>query len=185
KVPLTPRGDYVKQFGHQSNAGWRGTKADIHEGGHRVPFIVRWPTKVKGGVVSDALIELTDVFATVAEITGQAPAGSSGMDSFSFLPILEGRESAVRPFSVHHSLRGMFALRKGAWKWVEGRGSGGFTRPQTIPAKEGEPSGQLYDLATDSREQTNRYVDFPDRVSEMGTLLEKVRQTSAREAAAR
>lgn len=183
KIPQTPRGDYVRRFGHQSNAAWRGTKADIHEGGHRVPFIVRWPARVKGGIVSDALVELTDVFATVAQITGQTPVGSSGMDSFSFLPTLEGKATGTRPFAVHHSLRGMFALRQGTWKLVEGRGSGGFTRPQQLKPKPGEPPGQLYDLATDAREQTNRWPELPDRVGEMRALLEKIKQTSARQAA--
>ena len=183
KIPLTPRGEYVKGFGHQSNADWRGTKADIYEGGHRVPFIVRWPARVKAGQVCDALVELTDVFATVAEITGQKARGDSGMDSFSFLPVLTGEATASRPFSVHHSLRGMFALRQGAWKYVEGRASGGFTRPNVLPVKSGEPEGQLYDLGEDAREQKNRWSDESPRVAEMQQLLNRIRESSARAAA--
>lgn len=184
QAPLTPRGEYVKGFGHQSNAGWRGTKADIFEGGHRVPFLVRWPARIKAGRVSDALVELTDVYATVAEITGQTAKGDSGMDSFSFLPVLEGKEKGARPFAVHHSSRGLFALRQGGWKFVEGRGSGGFTRPNTLPVKDGDPTGQLYDLGDDLREQKNRWLSEPVRTAAMGSLLERIRQTSARAAAA-
>ncbi len=183
KIPLTPRGEYVKQFGHQSNADWRGTKADIYEGGHRVPFLVRWPARVKGGRVSDALVELTDLYATVAEIVGEESRGTSGMDSFSFLPVLTGEAESARPFSVHHSLRGMFALRKGDWKYIEGRASGGFTRPNILKPKSGEPEGQLYDLGMDAQETTNRWAEEADRVERMSALLKRVRATSAREAA--
>lgn len=187
KIPMTGRGQYVKDFGHQSNAHWRGTKADIYEGGHRVPFIVRWPEAVQGGQVSDALVELTDVFATVAEIT-KAPEkeGTSGMDSFSFLPVLKGESKSTRPFSVHHSLGGTFALRKEDWKMVEGRGSGGFTRPRRVEEMKGEISdseGQLYDLKNDFQERENQWDYESERVAEMQQLLNFVRDGSAKEPA--
>ncbi len=182
KIPLTPRGEYVKQFGHQSNADWRGTKADIHEGGHRVPFLVRWPARVEAGQVSDALVELTDLYATVAEIVGEESRGTSGMDSFSFLSVLTGEAETARPFSVHHSLRGMFALRNGDWKYIEGRASGGFTRPNVLQPSPGEPEGQLYDLGADPQEKNNRWSEQPDRVATMGEMLHRVRESSARDA---
>lgn len=182
--PSTPRGEYVRQFGHQSNADWRGTKADIWEGGHRVPFLVRWPARVEAGRVSNALVELTDVFATVAEITGVSPeSDTSGMDSLSFLSVLLGDTKKGRPFAVHHSLRGMFALRQGGWKYIEGRCSGGFTRPRKVPVDPGDPEGQLYHLAEDPRETTNRWSVEGERVAAMGTLLDRVRKTSGREVA--
>ncbi|MEC5125847.1 arylsulfatase [Verrucomicrobiales bacterium BCK34] len=187
KIPMTPRGQYVKDFGHQSNAKWRGTKADIYEGGHRVPFLVRWPEVVKPGKVSEALVELTDLFATVAAITGEPEmVGTSGMDSFSFLPVLKGEAESARPFSVHHSLSGMFALREGDWKMVEGRGSGGFTRPRKageLPGKPTEPEGQLYDLKNDFQERTNQWSHESNRLVRMQERLESVKKTSARIAA--
>tara|TARA_R110002049_G_scaffold50370_3_gene143026 strand:+ start:45645 stop:47207 length:1563 start_codon:yes stop_codon:yes gene_type:complete len=184
KIAMTPRGEYVKQFSHQSNASLRGTKADIHEGGHRVPFIVRWPSRVTANQTSDALVELTDMFATVAEITGQPiPSGTSGMDSFSFLSVLTGEKKSARPFSVHHSLAGMFALRQGHWKMIEGRGSGGFTRPKFFDIKQGDPTGQLYDLADDPQEKRNQWLEQSGRVEAMTSLLDRVRETSGREAA--
>lgn len=182
-APITPRGQYVKDFGHQSNADWRGTKADIFEGGHRVPFLVQWPARVKGGQVSEALVELTDVFATVAEIVGSGAAGTSGMDSFSFLPVLTGEAKAARPFSVHHSLAGMFALRQGDWKMMEGRGSGGFTKPRKMTGAKGSPPGQLYHLGRDSRETTNVWSENPETIEAMSELLNAVREGSARNAA--
>ncbi len=178
--PKTPRGLYTAGFGHHSNADWRGTKADIFEGGHRVPFLVRWPAKVKGGRVTDALVELTDVFATVAEITGaEAGKSTSGMDSVSFLPLLTGGSDGARTFAVHHSLHGTFALRQGDWKLVEGRGSGGFTAPRDGSQFTDDLPGQLYDLSTDPREQTNRWAAEPDRVAAMKALLEEIRAKRA------
>lgn len=182
--PKTPRGQYTAGFDHHSNADWRGTKADIFEGGHRVPFLVRWPGKVKAAQVSDALVELTDIFATVADITGSEPTpGTSGMDSLSFLNTLTNPQADGRPFSVHHSLHGTFALRQGDWKFVEGRGSGGFTRPNNGTGFDDGIPGQLYDLATDASETTNRWTGEPDRIAAMSTLLERIRRTSVREVA--
>ncbi|MDF1657327.1 MAG: arylsulfatase [Verrucomicrobiales bacterium] len=182
KAPTTPRGDYVRAFNHQSNADWRGTKADIYEGGHRVPFLIRWPARVEAGQVSDALVELTDLFATVEEITGLDGEKTSGMDSFSILPILTGESETVRAFSVHHSLSGMFALRQGSWKMIEGRGSGGFTRPRAARDFEDDTPGQLYDLESDFQETSNRWSEEADRILRMTNLLDQIRETSAREA---
>ena len=180
--PTSPRGDYVRQFGHQSNAGWRGTKADIFEGGHRVPFIVRWPAKVKAGQVSGALVELTDIFATINGITDAGEDhGTSGMDSISFLPVLTGESVHARAFSVHHSHSGMFALRKGDWKMVEGRGSGGFTRPRDGKSFDDDLAGQLYNLATDPKEQHNQWTADPALVANMKSMLDDIRNRSARE----
>ena len=181
-APKTKRGEQNRQYGHRSNAGWRGTKADIFEGGHRVPFLVRWPAKGGGGKVVGATIELTDIFATLSEIVGEpSQGGSSGMDSFSLLPLIEGSREEVRPFAVHHSLRGLFALRRGDWKYIEGRGSGGFTQPRTID--ESEPPGQLYHLAKDPQETVNRYQEFEIRAQEMRLTLKRVRELGATEAA--
>lgn len=178
RAPITPRGRYVKEFGHQSNADWRGTKADIYEGGHRVPFLVRWPAVVEAGQVSDSLVELTDVLATVVEITGEPAQGTSGMDSISFLPILKGEKKSTRPFSVHHSLNGTFALRQGPWKLIEGRGSGGFTRPRNQDQFEDDTPGQLYRLDTDPKEQKNLWEVKGPRVETMQSLLESIRSES-------
>jgi len=177
-APKTPRGDYTAGFGHHSNAHWRGTKADIFEGGHRVPFLVRWPAKVKSGQVTAELVELTDIFATVAEITGEETLhGTSGMDSLSFLGVLTHPQPPVRSFAVHHSLHGTFALRQGNWKLIEGRGSGGFTKPRDGSGFNDSVSGQLYDLANDPGETKNRWDGEPSRVREMKRLLERVRAT--------
>ncbi len=172
-APVTRRGEETARFDHYSNAHWRGTKADIFEGGHRVPFLVRWPQAIAKKQASDATVELTDLYATISELVGEPAQGDSGMDSVSLLPIFKGEESSVRNFSVHHSLRGMFALRRDQWKLIEGRGSGGFTRPREL--EEIDPPGQLYHLGQDPQERNNLYVSHPDKAAELSHLLAEVK----------
>lgn len=178
KYKPTDRAEYTAQFGHHSNAHLRGTKADIWEGGHRVPFLVHWPAAVEAGIVSDEPIELTDVFATVAAIFESELADETAPDSFSFSPVLKGEklEKPVRPYLVHHSLRGVFSVRKDGWKVVEKRGSGGFSTPKwpNQPPKDG-PEGQLYHLAEDVQETENLWEEEPAKVEEMMALLESVK----------
>ena len=120
------------------------------------------------------------MYATIAEIVGEEEKGTSGMDSFSMLPILTGEISArTRPFAVHHSVHGMFAVRKDDWKMIEGRGSGGFTKPNRF--KETEPAGQLYNLENDPQETTSHYAEKTDLVSGMQDLLDTIRDSSATE----
>ncbi len=175
-VPITPRGKYVKDFGHQSNAHWRGTKADIWEGGHRVPFVVRWPQAVAPGATSSALVVLTDLYATLAALVGDNLRGTSGQDSFSLLSVLSGNGESERSNAVHHSISGLFAIRRADWKLVEGRGSGGFTAPRTLDVESGQPEGQLYDLAVDPRETTNLFSKREDIVNELSSLLDHIRR---------
>lgn len=173
------RGQYVQQFSHQGNAHLRGTKADIWEGGHRVPFVVRWPGKTPPGTTNHQLIELTDLMATCAAIVESKLPEGAGPDSRSVLPALLGNtDQPVRDFAVHHSLWGMFAIRKGPWKLISQRGSGGFTRPREIdPATEGGPAGQLYNLESDPSETRNVWDSNPEVVSELTALLHSIRAT--------
>ncbi|MCF6285795.1 MAG: arylsulfatase [Candidatus Hydrogenedentes bacterium] len=166
---INRRGQYVKDRGHQGNAHLRGTKADIWEGGHRVPFIARWPGHVPAGTTSDALIELTDLIATCAAIVGANMPPKAGEDSRNILPTLLGKktEKPVREFAIHHSLWGHFAIRQGPWKMIPRRGSGGFTRPREIEASEGEATGQLYNLEQDPSETTNLWMQQPDIVQQL------------------
>lgn len=171
----TDRGRYVKDFGHQSNAHLRGTKADIWEGGHRVPFIVRWPGVSKPGSVSSSLIGLNDLMATCAEITGERLPDDAGEDSISFLAAVRDPSARTREDVILHSLHGTFAIRQGDWKLVPARGSGGFSSPRQVKPKAGEPAGQLYNLRADPRETKNLYLDHPEIVSRLENLLAKQR----------
>jgi arylsulfatase A len=171
------RAAHIREYGHQGNAHLRGTKADIWEGGHRVPFVVRWPGKTPAGTVSRELVELTDLLATCAAIVGADLPPEAGPDSRNILPALLNvkPEQPVRDFSVHHSLWGVFAIRQGPWKLIPHRGSGGFTQPRDLdPAKEGGPPGQLYHLESDPSETRNVYSQHPDVVERLTELLTSV-----------
>lgn len=170
----TARANYARERGHQGNAHLRGTKADIWEGGHRVPFLVRWPGNVKAGTTSAALVELNDVLATLADITNRRLPDAAAEDSFSFLPALKG-QAASRSFAVHHSLQGLFALREGRWKFVPARGSGGFSTPRTVMPATGEAAGQLYDLRADPSETRNLWREHPEIVARMQARLDQIR----------
>ena len=174
----TPRATYNLERGHRSNAGLRGTKADIWEGGHRVPLIVRWPAKVKPAV-SHALVELNDIFATVAEINGRKLSDDMAEDSFSFLPALTGQSTGGSPrtFAVHHAISGLFALRDGPWKYIGARGSGGFSFPKTVQAKPGEPTSQLYRLDTDLAETRNLAGEEPAVAQRLAARLEQIKNS--------
>lgn len=172
------RAAHIREFEHQGNAHLRGTKADIWEGGHRVPFIVRWPSKIPVAGISHQLVELTDLLATVADITGSSLPNDAGPDSFSFLPELLRSKSSkpAREYSVHHSMAGVFAIRQGPWKLVVNhRGSGGFSNPKKIdPKVEGGPPGQLYHLKSDPSETRNVYEDNPEIVERLSRLLKSI-----------
>lgn len=156
---------------HQANYIFRGEKSDIWEGGHHVPFILRWPAVVKKGSQTAQTICLTDLMATLASITGQQLDSHAGQDSFSFASVLRGNtdKKPVRPSIIHHSIEGMFAIRKGKWKFIDGKGSGGWSSK----GEANDPEGQLYDMDADPTESTNLFVQQPMVVKELKSLLEK------------
>ena len=158
--------------GHKPNANWRGHKADIFEGGHRTPFLVRWPSKIKAGSVSDQTICTTDLFATLKEIiaANKSLPNNAAEDSFSFLPALLGKkDSSIRPFTIHHSINGSFAIRRGNWKLSLCPGSGGWSAPRPNVAKKDKnlPLIQLYNLEKDPTEKTNLQAKHPELVLEL------------------
>jgi arylsulfatase A-like enzyme len=169
----------LQRFGHASVGGLRGMKGDAWEGGHRMPFIVRWPGRVKAGAVSAQTICFTDVLATLAEVCGSKMPDDAGPDSFSFLPVLQGTQpvdKAIRAPIVMQAgtVAAMMMIRSGDWKLINGLGSGGFSKPSSIKPAPGEPAVQLYNLSTDPAEQTNLAVEHPDKVKELLAVLQSM-----------
>lgn len=158
---------------HYPSAQYRGSKADLWEGGHRVPFIVRWPAGIEAGTQSDELICLTDFMATCAELTGAELPADAGEDSVSFLPALKGeRIESTRAGVVHHSITGHFAYRMGKWKLLLSKGSAGWTSPTEKQMGEESPKAQLYDLESDPGETTNLYESHPEVAARLLAQLE-------------
>jgi arylsulfatase A-like enzyme len=171
---------------HDGAKPWRGVKRDAWEGGHRVPFIVRWPTKVKAGSTSDETLCLTDIMATTAAITGAELPHNAAEDSFNMLPALEGTATApIRPYLLTQASGGQrtLSIRRTNWKYIAHRGSGGNNydkgelKPYALPETDPEAPGQLYDLATDPGETTNLYSKKPEIVKELQALLEQSKTT--------
>lgn len=157
--------------GHKPNGDLRGHKADIYEGGHRVPFIVRWPGKVTAGSSTARTITSADFFATAAEVIGGKIPASTAVDSFSFLPTLTGKQQAARPFTIHHSINGSFAIRRGKWKLALCPGSGGWSAPRPGKSPENAPPVQLFDLENDPAEKTNLSTRYPQKVTGLIKVL--------------
>jgi len=164
----------MEKHGHFPSAQFRGYKSDIWDGGHRVPFLVRWPGKVKPGSQSNALICLGDLMATCADILGVKLPDNAGEDSVSILPAMLDSSKAVRATLVSHSINGRFAIRQGNWKLELCPGSGGWGKP-TDPAakKQGLPAVQLYDLSHDIGETKNVQADHPEVLEQLTKLLEQ------------
>ncbi len=163
----------LKKHGHEPSGIFRGHKADIWEGGHRIPFICRWPAKIKAGSRSDQLICLTDLMATCAAIVGVTLPDNAGEDSVSIYPALLGIDKApLREAVVHHSIAGRFSIRQGQWKLEFCPGSGGWSSPRDKEAiAAGLPQIQLYDLSRDVAEKTNVQALHPDVVERLTGLL--------------
>jgi len=162
--------------GHNPSSVFRGTKADIFEGGHHIPFIVRWPARVKAGTQADQTVWLGDLMATCAEIVGTRLPDDAGEDSVSYLPVLEGRATGpVHEAVVHHSINGSFAIRQGDWKLAVCPDSGGWSapRPNNPQASKGLPEVQLFNLKNEIGEQTNVQDAHPEVVKKLRLLLEK------------
>jgi arylsulfatase A-like enzyme len=163
-----------EKFAHRANAHWKGEKADVWEGGHRVPFLARWPGRVTAGSVRNDLGCLTDLMATVAAVIGEPLPENAGEDSVNLLQSMIGSAGAKgRDTIVHHSMNGTFAIRQGDWKLALGLGSGGFTAPQKVEAQPGGPEGQLFHLKDDPREENNLYQKHPEVVERLRSLLQK------------
>eukprot|EP00614_Pseudopedinella_elastica_P011206 CAMPEP_0172605376 /NCGR_PEP_ID=MMETSP1068-20121228/25622_1 /TAXON_ID=35684 /ORGANISM="Pseudopedinella elastica, Strain CCMP716" /LENGTH=495 /DNA_ID=CAMNT_0013407763 /DNA_START=302 /DNA_END=1789 /DNA_ORIENTATION=+ len=161
--------DHLEERGHFASAQFRGYKSDIWDGGHRVPFFVRWPARVEAGARSDHVICHTDLLATCAEILGTKLPDHAGEDSVSLLPTLLGAESpAPREPVVHHSIHGKFAIRQGPWKLALCAGSGGWSEGG------GAEPPQLYDLDADPGETKNLATEKADFVSDLTAQLEKI-----------
>ena len=174
----SPRAGFpeLAKFGHHPSHVYRGYKADIYEGGHRVPFLVRWPRKVKAGTQSAQTICLTDLFRTCADIVGKPLPDDAGEDSVSLLPALldSELEKPLRHATIHHSVNGSFAIRSGKWKLILCPGSGGWSAPKPAQAyKQGGPLVQLFDLEQDIGERNNLAEQKPDLVRDLIALLEQ------------
>jgi arylsulfatase A len=163
---------------HNPSYVFRGHKADIFEGGHRVPFIIEWPEKVRVNTSSNKTICTTDFFATCADIVGYKIQDAEAVDSYSILSIITGKnDETIREYTVHHSINGSFAIRKGEWKLILCPDSGGWSYPTPQEYKANKmdlPAMQLYNLAADIGETNNLITEYPEKAAELKAALKKI-----------
>jgi len=170
--------EYARSKGLTNNGIFRGDKHTIWEGGFRVPFIAHWPGHIEEGTVSDRMVNLVDIYATVQELTSGKVLlpDDSAADSYSFYDELIGKrnENSVRPHMVVNNVNGVMAIRKGPWKYIEGEaaqdlsaGAKKYLAAQLIP--------QLYNLETDISETKNCIEDYPKVYQDLKNTLEQIR----------
>ena len=173
---------------HDGARPWRGVKRDQWEGGHRTPFLVRWPGHIAPGSTSDQLTSLTDVMATCAALVGASLPRDAAEDSYNMLPVLLGKQGKepVRTYMLQQTMSHAMSIRQGSWKYLDHRGSGGnnYDRkgewgmsPFAIEDTDPDAPGQLYDLASDPGETTHVYSQHPDRVAAMKKQLETFKKS--------
>lgn len=169
--------DAYRLYDHKSCGDWRGYKSHIWEGGHREPFIARWPGHIAPGSVSEQLVCLSDFMATCAAIVGEALPNDAAEDSFDILPALLGADTPVRPDLIHHSVTGAFSIRRDDWKLVLGTQASGGWPPPSDRGTDFDAPGQLYDIARDPEEQDNVWAERPDVVARLTALLDGYRES--------
>jgi arylsulfatase A len=169
-------GSLITRYGHNTNLNFRGLKGDLWEGGHRIPFIVRYGNKIPSGKTSANPVLLTDIMATLAAIIRKQPSADSMEDSKSFLGMLTNPDQAANTerVLVHHALRGDFGIRKGDWKLILTNKSGGFSDAINKDGYGIDTPGQLYNLRNDPGETVNLYKSHPGEVERLTTLLQEI-----------
>lgn len=165
------------KYRHKATGKYRGMKGDAWEGGHRMPFVVRWPRQAAKGETSEQLVCLTDVFATCATIVGHKLPENSAEDSVDFsAALLQQDFTPQRNTLVVNSTKDFMMVRNDNMKLIPFRGSGGFSQPKHITnLGENEAKGQLYDLAVDPSETTNLYLQQADDVARLTKLLDEIK----------
>ncbi|MBL9166194.1 MAG: arylsulfatase [Verrucomicrobiales bacterium] len=171
--------DRVKKYDHRSMGPLRGLKRDIWEGGHRVPFIVRWPGVVPAGGVNDGLLSQIDLFATLATLVGHAVPPGNAEDSFNQLPLLTGKGPSARDAHVHNTNPDGYAIRHGDWVLIDAKSGGVSAVPAWFDevngyAKNPHP-GELYNLRNDLAQKKNLYGERPEKVAELKAILTHLR----------
>jgi arylsulfatase A-like enzyme len=178
-IATSDNGPRIGAKGHKSAGPWRGYKSHTWEGGHRIPFIARWPGRIAPGTTCDELICLIDLMATSAAIVADELPDNAGQDSLNVLPLLLGKTPTrpIRNSLVGHSSKGVFAIRQGSWKLIpETEGSGGWVDPRDRGPFSAEGPGQLYNLAEDPYETNNLWDKHPEIVERLAKLLERYKE---------
>ncbi len=172
----------VRRYEHRSMGALRGLKRDIWEGGHRIPFVIRWPGVVTPGRVSSALVSQVDLMATLAALVGHDLPRDAAEDSYNLLPLLKEDAPAFagRPVHVHNTFADRYAIRRGDWALIDAKTGAHSRVPDWFTESEGYAANShpaaLYDLSSDLSQRRNLFAEHPQKVAELRTLLQHIRQ---------
>ncbi len=169
-----------KKFNHWSSHPLRGLKRDIYEGGHRLPFLVKWPAVVPGDSVCQGLVSQIDLMATFAAIVGYKLPDNAAEDSYDLLPLFQGGTQTVRDTHVHNTYA-TYAIRHGDWNLVdaktgyESKLDSKWKDRHGYPADDSAPA-ELFNIKEDIGQKNNLAAAHPEKVEELRTLLRKIQQ---------
>jgi len=171
----------IRNHGHKSSGPLRGVKRDIWEGGHRVPFVVRWPGVIAPGQVNDRLISQIDIMATLAALTGSELPEGAAEDSYNFLPAWTKGEPGPRSILIHNTPAKRYAIRHGDWLMIDNTSGAVSKVPDWFDEKFNYPEnphpGELYNLSEDPAQRNNLWPEQPGRIAEMRTMLNQIRES--------
>ncbi|MEM7014701.1 MAG: arylsulfatase [Verrucomicrobiota bacterium] len=170
-----------QKFEHWSAHPLRGLKRDVYEGGHRVPFLIKWPGVTKAGQVSEALISQIDLMATFASALGFDLPDDAAEDSHDLLPLLKGEVDSVRDSHIHNTYEGQYALRDGDWLLMDAKDGYRSGRNKDWEAKRGYPADddqpvELFNLKEDLVQKNNVAAEHPEKVQAMQKKLNEIRE---------
>ena len=172
-------------YGHFSMGDFRGLKRDVWEGGHHVPFIVKWPGEVEAGSVTKELISQVDIMATLAQITGIELPDGAAPDSYSFVPVLKGEKynSPLREATIHNTYASVWGIRMGDWLYIDSPSGGHREMPEAFKSLRGytdfSTDGLLFNMHDDPEQRVNLYEKYPERIKKMDMLLQEYRESES------
>ncbi|MEM9327775.1 MAG: arylsulfatase [Bacteroidota bacterium] len=167
----------AEKYGHFSMGNFRGLKRDVWEGGHHVPFLIKWPGKVEAGKVATEVVSQIDVMATIAGITGIKLPTNAASDSYDLSPVIRGEvyDSPIREATVHNTYASIWGIRQGNWLFINDSTGGHRPLPASFKAMTGyqnfDTEGLLFDMSSDAEQRINLYEEYPEKAEEMNKLL--------------
>ncbi|MBK1878144.1 sulfatase family protein [Pelagicoccus mobilis] len=172
----------AEKFGHFSMGELRGLKRDVWEGGHHVPFVVKWPGEIEAGSVSDEVISQVDIMATIASVVGADLPDGAAVDSYDLSRVWSGESSdgGLREATVHNTFDGLWGLRQGKWCYINKKTGEHSKMPQAFKELRGyqdfEKGPLLFDMEKDPGQRVNLAEQHPERVERMAALLQTYRE---------
>ncbi len=175
----------AQKYGHFSMGNFRGLKRDVWEGGHHVPFLIKWPGQIKPNSTSNEVISQIDVMATLASATGTELPENAAPDSYDLTPVICGQEyqTPLREATIHNTYNSIWAIRKGDWLYINNSTGGHRELPESFKQLTGytdfDTETLLFNMVDDAAQRVNLYHEYPEKIKEMDKLLLEYRNSSS------